>query len=180
MVQQASIPPKKFEMGRVITAKNLNRVVDAANLNRGVPPPMQIKPDPDARASATLAVRQYKVVSVSQDHIVCNGWNGTRQSEVPIKVAKPFLLRQNSFDAGRNGLTFVYTNQAERVATETSSSDQETQVVVPPYVVGDVIYAVNGIVGGTEVTIDQNGKAELVTWLDINADARAWAKKTGT
>ena len=59
--------------------------------------------------------------------------------------------------------------------------ETETQVIVPAYYAlaaggGDVIYAAQGIIGGTGVTYE----GEDVEWLDINVDGRYWCKEYGT
>jgi hypothetical protein len=58
--------------------------------------------------------------------------------------------------------------------TADDGATTETQVIVPAYVVDDVIYAMRGIEGGTNVIDDQN---ESVEWIDLNLDGRAWAKE---
>lgn len=87
-----------------------------------------------------------------------------------VKVAKPYSLQKTPFDGKTvGGISYVYTNNQCRTATEGASS--EVQVVTPAYLVksgsvaGDLIY-VRWVSNGTNVV-----GAEYV---DVNADARTW------
>ena len=74
---------------------------------------------------------------------------------------------------GADGVTFVHDSTIQRTASATGEDD-ETQVIVPAYVIGDIIVAMQNIVGGNGVK-DRDGKA--LRWMDLNVDARAWAKQ---
>lgn len=116
---------------------------------------------------------QYRVKSVGQDAVTCRTFDGVVEGTDDVVIAKPYLLRLTPFHTkSRGGITYSYTSNTERVGTDDVSSDTETQVVVPSYVLDDIIYAIKGIGGGTGVS--------GATLVDINADARAWAKKDGT
>lgn len=169
-----------------ISARQLNETVDQVNrIGRGVAAPVQRKPDSKSLAST---VRQFKIVSEEDDYLICNAFDGVDSGDVDFKIAKPYLLRRKPFDSelddppdARDGLTFVYQDDVngdpERVATN-ESSETETQVIVPSYIVGDIIYATKSVKGGTGVVITINEIDEKIEWLDDNRDARAWAKKS--
>ncbi|MDP1711946.1 MAG: hypothetical protein Q8K86_05765 [Candidatus Nanopelagicaceae bacterium] len=79
-------------------------------------------------------------------------------------VLKPYMLRRTPFDGlTRDGIYYTYLTDNERTA-ENAGSETEDQVIVPSYVAGDEILAVWGIVDGYPL-------------VDLNVDARAWAKK---
>jgi len=158
-----------FEKGQRLSASQLNELVNALNKLRGVTPPQQqIDPVP-------YRVQQFKIVSIDYDFLTCNEWfggvKGTR-GKLQIKVAKPYLLRKTPFvspEPDRSGIEYTYSGTQARTA---DNGDTEDQVVVPSYVVGDIIYACSPIVNGTGVL---NGKITL-DWIDCNFDGRAWAK----
>lgn len=106
---------------------------------------------------------------VGADYIIVDDGSGNQ-----LKIAKPYLLRQTPFDGNTlDGLTYSYTDGTERNVDD--GTDNENQIIVPSYTIktNGVIYAAKGISGGTGVTVDD----EDLTWLDINVDARAWARK---
>lgn len=164
----------RWRKGDKISAKRLNETVDRVTaISEGAAPPA------DARgvAQGPGAIQQFEIKEVKGDYVLCFAITsaGTGTGEIPI--AKPYLLRQALIS--RNGVTYTYqtvfegsTAIVERVATKTP--DTETQRVVPQYVAGDRIFASKLINGGTGVTdID----AKPVRFIDLNLDARAWAKK---
>ena len=178
--RQPPAPAEMFTRGRVITAKKLNRLSAAVNEGRSIRRPKRVAGRGLVTAAATAPeVKQFRVVSVQADYLICNEWNGNAAGTVAFNVAKPYLLR-NSVTAW-NGLTFTFdAGVTERVATRTSDSETETQVVVAAYAVDDVIYAVRRVKGGVGVTVTIDGEDEVLDWLDMNVDGRQWAKKTGT
>lgn len=163
---------KLYVKGDPLTAKRLNEPLTALNkLMRGTNPPKQNFP---RKAAAQSAVTQYRYKSMAGDYIVCKTWDGVDEGTDSVTIAKPYLLRRTPFDGEtRNDITYAYTSDFERTATNVDE-DEEEQVIVPSYVVDDLIYATGGIVGGTDV-FDANDEA--VTILDDNRDARAWARK---
>lgn len=167
-------PLKSFQRNKSIPAKRLNESVSALNrITRKSVHPLQVLRRPRNR----LIVRRYKIISQEQDILIVNGIQEKSETEGNVRVAKPFLLRRTPFDgdsriAGGEKISYVYNSNFERVATNTSGTD-ETQVIVPSYTVDDEIWAVHGIVDQTGVRIND----EDVGWLDLNTDARAWAKK---
>lgn len=123
----------------------------------------QIRPLISDINALPLIIQRFVVSSVAGDYVVCtrDDASGT------VNVAKPYQLR-NSITS-RNGVTYTYTTTQERDGTD--GSNDETQVVTPSYVAGDVIFAVGPVVGGTSVT-------DALKWVDMNVDGRAWAVKS--
>lgn len=113
-------------------------------------------------------------VSMASDYITLRPV-GAGDSSTDFKVAKPYKLRHSITSASIDGDSISYTyagdalSKQERTATVDATS--ELQIVVPRYLVGDTIYYASSVVTGVEVSGSDVGK------LDINADARAWAKK---
>ena len=159
---------KRWRPGeKTLPARKLNGPIDAINsLVFGARVPQQPK------AKGRHGVYKLTISSVDGDYVIC-----TTPSGATVNVAKPYLLRRTPFDgttSGRDGITFTYSSDSQREADD--GTDTETQVVVPSYVSGDTIYAIRYPVGGTDVTTG-GSPDESVTYLDINTDGRAWAKK---
>lgn len=111
---------------------------------------------------------QFKLVSVDGDHIICHYYDGTTEGTVAVTVSKAWHLRRTPFDGlSYNGISYSYNSDVERVADAT-----ETQVVVPPYVAGDVVTAElvpNGFhADPTETTIKS---------FFVETTTRVWAEK---
>lgn len=122
------------------------------------------------------AILQFRIVTVQDDHLVCNTWDGTAAGSGAVLIAKPYLLRRTPFHGKtRDGITYSYAAAQSRTAT--LGADSENQVVVPNYVAGDVIYAADvASKGGAGVAVD----GRTVRLLDMNVDGRAWAKEFAT
>ena len=172
---QGSNTLNRWEKGQAIRARTLNEVVDEVNrIGKGVNAPAQKSSDSKGKSAASM--RQFKILSIEADHLICNTFDGTAQGTENFKVAKSYLLRQTPFDGEtRAGLSYVYSASTTRVATLVET---ETQVVVPSYVVSDIIYAAKQVKGGVGVTVTTDGVTEKLEWLDLNIDGRAWAKQT--
>lgn len=126
----------------------------------------------------TSETAQYKVKERGNDYVMCHTWDGETEGADDIYVAKPYLLRKTPLDGKtRNGITYDYSATIDRrTATKGVEPNEieETQIVVPSYLAGDIITAIRGITGGTEVF---DPTEEEVEWLDLNADGRAWMKE---
>ena len=110
------------------------------------------------------------VTSQSGDYITCDTPSGKS-----VDVAKPYLLRRTPFDGEtRDGITYTYSSDSARQGDD--GANTEDQVIVPSYVVNDIIFAVRNPVGGTGVD-DGESPATNITYLDLNLDGRAWAKE---
>lgn len=159
--------PRPFKAGETLSARALNRVVaGVVRARAGIRSPAQI-PVPQ-----TGAILQVNVVEQGGDWLKVRTWDGETEGTEDLYVAKPYLLRRSL--PSWNGLTFTYTSDYEREATD--GVDTEDQVIVPAYVIGDILYVVRPI-GGTDVVDDDTAP---VVWLDLNVDGRAWAKTAGS
>lgn len=170
---------RRWRMGDPLSAAHLNETVEAVQrLEGGVNPAEQVR----ARTTKDPAqVRQFRILSVEGDYIRCERQVGTYENDGVDDVwniAKPYLLRRTPFDGtdGRNSITYAYNSDTERVATD-ANSDTETQVVVPSYQVGDIVYAIESVKGGTGVQFTRGSETITVDLLDLNVDGRAWAKQ---
>lgn len=93
-----------------------------------------------------------RVKEVLDDYLKCRTWDGTSEGEVDVLVAKPLGLRKSDFDGKTiGGIAYVATGTQARTAS--SGGNSEDQVIRPPYVVDDPIFAVVGISGGTGVVV---------------------------
>lgn len=111
-------------------------------------------------------VARFKIATISGDYLACYRIDGTGAvSTATINIARPKLLRNSM--TSRGSATYSYSGTDEREATV--GGDTEDQVVVPAYLADDEIYAVRAPRGGT-------GVSDAPLWLDMNVDARAWAK----
>ncbi len=163
--------PKELDLwrqGEALTAKKLSQPVDAINrIQKGIPLPKQIV----TREFPKAACKQFKIKSIQGDYITCNSWDGTTLGTEDVLIAKPYLLRKTPFhNLTRNSVSYVYSTDVKRTATK--SPDTETQVIVPEYVVGDIILALSNIIGGTSITSPQ-----IIIWNEVNESGRAWAKE---
>lgn len=129
-------------------------------------------------------IKMYRLIEEKANHIVCHTWDGTAEGSDSVLIAKPYKLRNSITSALIAGETIDYTyvtsgSTAYHTRDADDGTNVETQVVIPyflpkttsPAYSGDLIYAAD--VSHTGVTVDD---VEL-TKIDINADARAWARK---
>jgi len=149
-----------YRAGDPIPARALNQTNRAVErLVGGVAPPRQVE-SPSARPRTA----RFQLQSISADHLVCKTYDGTTVGDTNINVAKPPQLRESN--TAHDGHTFdTFVGGVQRTADST-----EVQVIVPNYVALDEIYAIRDLRGGTGVT-------DAPEWLDLNVDARAWAKQ---
>jgi len=123
--------------------------------------------------SASSAVVQLRLVDMHDDYLTCRPWDSTVLEDL-LSVAKPWMLRRTPFDGRtRGGISYDYASATRRVATRTGEA--ETQVVVPRYLVADVIYATMAPIGEFGVFPGEPPPSFML--LDDNRDARAWAKE---
>jgi hypothetical protein len=128
--------------------------------------------------------KRFTLVSVHNDHLVCDEING----EPGILIAKPFNLRYT----GWHGESVLYTlegypaqpaavitiayshvSAVYRRATVTFGAVEtiEHQVIIPRYIPGKTIIFAAQSENGTGAAA-----AGVEGWVDLNADARAWAR----
>ena len=112
-------------------------------------PPRQIDSVQTDGESAKLTHR-LQIVSEQNDYLVCFD---TSTNPVLVFVAKPTRLQG---------------------ATATRTVNGEAQIIIPPYTTGQFIFGFNDIEGGTNTI----GNGVLLTFMDLNVDARAWAEDT--
>lgn len=166
-------PLKLWRVDEPITARHLNEVIMAFNqLLTGNAGPRQL-----VRANVP-AVRQFKVITEMEDYVTCNAFDGVDSGDLVYNVAKPYLLRRTPFDGEtRKSITYTYSSNYQRTADD--GVDTESQIIVPSYTAGDIIYAVMGIAGSTSVWQDTSSAEpgrNKIFWVDLNVDGRCWAK----
>lgn len=161
---------ERFTGGTPSARDKLNRLVEEVNrASSGAHPVRQVMTH---GSRVPVRFKRFRVKEVLGDYLRCRPFNGNAEEAQDFLVAKPPLLQRTPFDGlERGGIGYVYTSNEERTATKTADSNTETQIVIPGYMVDDILIAVTPIEGGTGVTV--NGKA--VVWMDTSA--RMWAKK---
>lgn len=123
--------------------------------------------------------KEFKVVSVEEDYLICHTWDGRVEGLVDVKVALPPLLRRTPFDGqSRDGFSYVYASgdNTRRTSTNDTDSTTEEQVITPSYVAGDVIVAMKRIEGTTGVFEGANDTLPL-EWVDMNVDGRCFMEE---
>ncbi len=158
-------PITLFQRGPVVPLDPLNQLVDDFNRrSRAVPRPRQRM---SASGSVPVVVARFSIYQLANDYLIARTVDDT---DAPLQwIAKPDDLRTTH--TSHNGVTFTYTDGSTRSATDGTTT--ETQVLTPPYVVGDVILALAPVVTGLRATI--NGTVTALNWIDLNITARQWA-----
>jgi hypothetical protein len=164
---------KTWRPGEPVDHRFLNQTNRAVeSLRHGVNPPKQLS----GKGAATGAA-MFQLVSVHGDYVLAAEFDGVTAGTLSIPVAKPWLLRRTPFDGeSRDGITYTYGGSASREGVDDDTSETETQLVVPSYVVGDVLFAIRTLRGTGVTWSPVAGVTDPVLWLDLNIDARAWAK----
>lgn len=156
MSDQPFTRPQSWRARELLHHAKLNQLVDGLNRLSAAPP----IPESLIIPSATLEIMALGITAIQADYLEC-----INAGEAAINVARPWLLRADTLSW--NGFTYSKINAQTRVAT--LGADTETQVVVPAYVVGDIIWALN--------VQDGTGVEDALAWMDLNFDARAWAEQ---
>lgn len=154
---------RPWRRGEALKAGKLSEPVQTLNRLIGTQPIGQPRRGPGMQGLAGRAAR-FSLVSVDQDHLVCNLVGDIGDPPTAYHVAKAPLLRRSV--TSHAGVSYSYSSNTARTAT--SGSDSEDQEVIPAWAAGDEIVAV-AIPGGT-------GVSAAPDWLDLNLDARAWAE----
>lgn len=115
------------------------------------------------------------------DHLVCRAWNGETEGDTDILIAKPYLLRRTPFDGeSRNDIEYTYEEPDihwERLAENVETKINQREIIILPYVLDDILYAIDDITGGTSVEIPGEPDPIRITRLDSNSDGRAFGRK---
>jgi hypothetical protein len=169
----SGLQPRRWKRGEKLTASRLNEPIDRVIAASGAGLPADVRPG----RNAGVTIQQFAVQSVEGDYLVCHAITLDADGDLlegtqDINVAKPYLLRRSitSRTTSDGLITYSYTSDTQRTATLDATS--ETQKITPDYAVGDLILAVRGIVGGTQVKVD----GVPLQYMDITP--RAWAKTT--
>ena len=172
------VPLELWKAGDRPSARHFNQPVEALNdLLTGVSGPRQVI---QTGRNRFPELRRFKVVDVEDDTLRVTPLDDLLGDEI-IDVAKPEQLQRTPFDGKTrtvrgNEISYVYVDGTERTATV--DSEEEEQVIVPAYILDDIILCAKGITEGTGLTVPAfGGGVEDVVWEDLNNDARAWAKK---
>jgi hypothetical protein len=120
-------------------------------------------------------IAEYKIKQVLGNYLSCVSWDGTTEGTTFVNIAKQFLLRESlPTPRTEGGIAYAFTYQAGidasnryRKKTRVADSSIETQLVAPPWVIDDVVYAMPA---STSV-LDSDGNE--VKWLML-ADSRQW------
>lgn len=110
-----------------------------------------------------------RIVSVGDNTLTVNFWDGSAWSGAAEQIAKPYLLRTSN--TSRNGITYTYSNGYTRLA-DAGGGNTENQTIVPSYFAGDEILA---IAADSTGVFDVDG-GEFI-YMDTNTEGRAWARQ---
>lgn len=158
---------KHFPSGRQIYGRDLSDLSRAINDKSGIGAPREID------GSGLLAEAPIRVVitSIAGDVLVCQDPDIGQLPELRASylAAKPPLLRRSLLE--HNEVTFVHSDDQTRVASKEGETD-ETQVILPAYVVGDTLFIIDAIDSGVR---DYPTPGATVPYVDLNVDGRMWA-----
>jgi len=123
----------------------------------------------DGRKWKAETIRQAKIKSTGDDHLVCRLLDaGGSEGDTDLYVMKPWLLRKSPFDGQTvNGVSYTYSDAHTREATP-SGGDPETQKITQDYYTNAVI-----MVGKMDVVLSVGG--QQTNLIDLNDSGRAWA-----
>jgi len=166
-------PPPEFNRNERPSAGKLNMLsAGIRQLEPSTLAPRQLFP----AIGGGGGIAHFQIVTANGDYLICNPYDAVTQmaigdAENIVKVAKSYLCRRFPFDGEiRDGITYTYTSNILRTADD--GTDTISEVVIPIYVVGDVIVAKR-----TNVLVNEDAVETIVLdWLDDNDDGRAWAK----
>lgn len=138
---------------------------------------LQVAPPQPVSGGTGPEVQRFKVMDFALNWLLCRKVDSTgAETTGDIKVMTPIQLRRDSnlLDGGVPGsLVFSGFQQRTynvRIESPTVVNFSVTERIRAPYLIGDFIYAINNISGGT---VD-DGSGAQVEWLDLNVDGRHW------
>jgi hypothetical protein len=117
----------------------------------------------------------YRFKSMEDDWIVCRSWDGTNEGDKDIQIAKPYKLQFSIVTETIDDTVVTYSAWDTDAQTRHASSGdapntiEEDQVIVPRYLVDDLIY----VFPAKTLIKDDNDKD--LGLIDMNLDGRAWA-----
>jgi len=144
-------------------------------------------PPPASSPGTPGLLKQFRVKSVQNDHLVCREFDGTTEGASDVLVAKPFNLRRTGwhqasvvytlepYPGSPGTLTVVYQYLSPVYRTATFSAQGggtvvEHQTIRPIYVPNRSVIFAGQSENGTGVS------GVSMDWIDANFDARAWAE----
>ena len=129
-----------------------------------------------AGGSTSVTIRPFIIKSAGAgDYVQAYTWDGTTQGSSTIVIARPYLLRKTPFNGKTvHGIEYTYLSSVWRRAVY--GDEQEYQVIVPAYNVGDMIYALS--IANAYLKDPGGSTLSGCTWLDVNVDGRAWAEES--
>lgn len=124
------------------------------------------------QSSGPITVWRFK--SMETEFIICRSWNGETEGSTDVKIAKPSKLRFSIVLETIDGSDVNYDGYDLTAQTRNASdgTNSETQVIVPRYLVDDLIFACRA---NSLATDEDEHKIGL---MDMNVDGRAWAATT--
>jgi len=129
--------------------------------------------------------RMFLLKSVQGDYVTAHTWDGAIEGATDLFIAKEYKLRNSlsgetifsvahtyAYGAGPDG------NNIQRTNTDTVASVSEQEIVIPPWIVNEIIYAVEagtGIVDGfgNPVTLQMVGRSAQWAKMGVLAIATA-------
>jgi hypothetical protein len=160
-----------WTVGEPITAAKLN------DMSRAIQTGLQGANDARQIAYGNVAgasIQQCKLAGFGSYYLRCHTWDGTNEGTDNFYVALPSKLRPSTWDGQTiSGISYVSTGLQTLTATRTSDSSVENWQIVLPYSIGDILYVMANIRGGSGVV---DGLGNAIKYVDMNTDARAWAK----
>lgn len=120
--------------------------------------------------------QMFKLKSVQKDYLTARSWDGTTEGTVDTYIAKPYRLRESTAETG---YTFTFSGSAPnriRLKHDDATSDEEYEVVIPIWLVNELVYAIPANTG-VKTTNDESSTVQDVALLLVG-DSKAWAKAT--
>lgn len=174
MKSENPINAREWQSGDPINKDTLNDIVKAFNGGKGIKPPSQKMPTSGFNGKLKQMVFKNFAPDTELDYIICRTWDGTTEGTEDIKVGKPVGLR---YETTRNlgsfqVITYSWSTAISRQAANTSTFITENQVIVPQYVVDDLI-----LVATCDYTEVYDEDDNPIYYVDSNNAGRAWAKE---
>jgi hypothetical protein len=174
---------------QISSARDMNVIVDALNsllnlqIKRGEIDDVMISDSnaliqvaqftPSSGGSGGASVSMFKLQSVQGDYITSHTWDGSTEGGTDIYIAKDPKHRESLTSESIFGTTHDYTYSAgpdslNRYRTDDDGTRTQKELLTPPWVGGEIVYAVSAttgvLVGGEDV-----GRLLI-------SPARQWAK----